>query len=60
MEIEKWYCRIFLEGSKGETDIENRLRDMGRGEESMRHMDRETWKYSGQMKNHEKKTEHIG
>ena len=43
MEIEKWYCRIFLEGSKGETDIENRLRDMGRGEESMRHMDRETW-----------------
>ena len=32
MEIEKWYCRIFLEGSKGETDIENRLRTWGDSE----------------------------
>ena len=25
----KWYRRIYLQGSKGETDIENRLMDMG-------------------------------
>ena len=31
--LEKWYPRIYLQGSNGETDIENRLMDMGRGEE---------------------------
>ena len=28
----------------GEADIENRLMDMGRGEERARHMERVTWK----------------
>ena len=27
--LEKWYWRIYLQGSNGETDIENRLMDMG-------------------------------
>ena len=27
--LERWYCRIYLQGSNGETDIENRLTDMG-------------------------------
>ena len=31
-------------GNNGETDIENRLMDMGRGEETVRCMERETWK----------------
>ena len=31
--LEKWYPRIYLQGSNRETDIENRLMDMGRGEE---------------------------
>ena len=31
--LEKWYWRIYLQGSSGETDIENRLMDMGRGGE---------------------------
>ena len=34
--LEKWYWRIYLQGSHGETDIENRLTDMGRGEERVR------------------------
>ena len=33
-----------MQGTNGETDIENRLRDMGRGEERMRCMERVTWK----------------
>ena len=45
-------CRIYkncseeicLQGSNGETDIESRLMDMGRGEERMRCMERITWK----------------
>ena len=36
--------RIYLQGSNGETDIENRLMDMGRGEERMRCMERVIWK----------------
>ena len=28
--------KIYLQGNDGETDIENRLMDMGRGEERMR------------------------
>ena len=31
-------------GSNGETDTENRLMDMGRGEERVRCMERVTWK----------------
>ena len=42
--LEKWYRRIYLQGNNGETDIENRLRDMGRGEERVRGMERVTWK----------------
>ena len=34
--------RIYLQGSSGE--IENRLMDMGRGEEGVRSMERVTWK----------------
>ena len=37
---EKWYLRIYLQGSSGETDIENRLMDMGRREERVRCMER--------------------
>ena len=33
-----------LQDSNGETDIENRLMDMGRGEERVRCMERVTWK----------------
>ena len=36
----------FLQGSNGETDIENRLRVMGRGEETVRCMERVTWKFT--------------
>ena len=42
--LEKWYGRIYLQGSNAETDIENRLMDMGRGEERVRCMERVTWK----------------
>ena len=44
MESKIWYRRIYLQGSNGETDIENRLMDMGRGEERVRCMERVTWK----------------
>ena len=30
--LEKWYWRIYLQGINGEAEIENRLMDMGRGE----------------------------
>ena len=33
-----------LQGSNGETDIENRLVDMGSGEERVKCMERVTWK----------------
>ena len=36
--------RIYFHGSSGETDIENRLMDMGRGEERVRCVERVTWK----------------
>ena len=42
--LEKWYRRIYLLGSNGETDIENRLMDVGRGEERVKRMERVTWK----------------
>ena len=34
----------FLQGSSGETDMENRLMDMGRGKERVRCMEKVTWK----------------
>ena len=40
--IEKGYWRIYLQGSNGETDIKNRLIDMGRGKEMV--MNREAWR----------------
>jgi len=36
--------RNYLQGSNGEINIENRLMDMGRGEERVRCMERVTWK----------------
>ena len=42
--LEKWYQRIYLQSSNGEADIEDRLMDMGRGEERVRCMERLTWK----------------
>ena len=36
--------KFYLQGSNRETDICNRLMDMGRGEERARHMERVTWK----------------
>ena len=36
--------KIYLQGSSGETDIENRLMDMGREEVRVRRMERVTWK----------------
>ena len=37
---------MYLQSSNGETDVENRLMDMGRGEERVRCMDRVTWRLS--------------
>ena len=42
--LEKWYQRIYLQGNNGETDIENKLMDMGRGEDRLRCIERVTWK----------------
>ena len=36
--------KIYLQGSDEQTDIENRLKDTGRGEERVRCMERVTWK----------------
>ena len=36
--------KMYLQGSSGETDIENRLMDMGTGEEKVICMERVTWK----------------
>ena len=36
--------RIYLQGSNGETDVENRFMDMGTGVERVRCMERVTWK----------------
>ena len=43
--LEKWHWRIYLQGHSGETNIENRLMDMRRGEERVRCMKRVTWKH---------------
>ena len=42
--LEKWYQRIYLQGSSGETDIDNRLMVTGRREERVRCVERVTWK----------------
>ena len=42
--LEKWHWRIYLQGSDGETNIKNRLMDMGRGEERVRCIERVIWK----------------
>ena len=44
MESRKMVLKNLLQGSNGETDIENRLMDMGTGEERVRCMERVTWK----------------
>ena len=44
MESRKMVLKIYLQGSSGETNIENRLMDMGRGEHRVRYMERVTWK----------------
>ena len=40
LKMDPWYWSIYLQGSSGETDIENRLMDMGRGEVRVRCMER--------------------
>ena len=42
--LEKWYQRIYLQVSDGETEIENRHMDTGRGNSRVRCMERVTWK----------------
>ena len=42
--LERWYQLIYLQGSNGETDIENRLMDVGREEERVRYTEKVTWK----------------
>ena len=42
--LERWYRRTYLQGSSGETDIENILMDMERGEKTVRCLERVTWK----------------
>ena len=40
--LEKWYRRIYLQGSSGKTDIENRPMDMAGGEKGDGEMYRES------------------
>ena len=42
--LEKWYWRIYLQGSNGETDVQDRLKDTGRGKERLRCKERVMWK----------------
>ena len=44
MESRKMILKNLFTGNNGETDIENRFQDMGRGEESVRCVQRVTWK----------------
>ena len=44
--IQKNGTEEFIQGNNGETDIEDRLMDMGRGEERVRCMERVTWKFT--------------
>ena len=43
--------KIYLQGNDEQTDIENRLKDTGRGEERVRCMERVPWKRTYHMKN---------
>ena len=51
MEPRKWYWQIYLQGSNGDTDIENRHMDMGEGEKGeggmygQTNMETYTWPY---------------
>ena len=42
MEYRKMVLKNLFAGNSGETDIENRLMDMGKGEERVRYMERVT------------------
>ena len=44
MQSRKWYWTIYLQDSNGETDIENRLMDVGRGEKRVGCVERVTQK----------------
>ena len=44
--LERWYQRIYLQGSNGKTDMENRIMDMGKGEERVKCMEKVTWKFT--------------
>ena len=44
MHRDAWRAVVYWQGNNGETDIEIRLVDMGRGEERVRCMERVTWK----------------
>ena len=43
-ESRKIILKNYFQGNNGEADIDNRLMDMGRGEEMVRCMERVTWK----------------
>ena len=42
--LERWHQRNYLQGSNGETDIEDRYMDMASGEERVRRMEKVTGK----------------
>ena len=42
--LERWHWSIYLQGSNGETDIENRLTGMGNRKERVRCMETVAWK----------------
>ena len=44
IESRNMILKIYFQASNGETDIENRLMDMGRGKKRVRYMERVTWK----------------
>ena len=44
MESTKMVLKNLFTGSNGQRDIENRIMDMGRGEQRVRCMERITWK----------------
>ena len=46
MESKKMALMIYFQGSNGETDLENRLMDMGTELERVRCMERVTWKFT--------------
>ena len=46
MESKKMVLKNLFTAKNGEKDIENRLMDMGRGEERMRCTERVTWKHT--------------